>query len=229
MTLLAIESSTKVCSVVLADETRIIASREVVNGNQHAALLTKFMEEVLQEGAVSGKEIDAVAVSKGPGSYTGLRIGASAAKGICFACNIPLVAVSSLFAMARKAGYLCSPGDIVVPMIDARRMEVYREVYDHQMNLLESVEPVIINPESFDHYTRSGRVFIVGDGILKFGDTFAGRENILLIPEIYPQAEYLVQPAIERLQKGDADDLAYFEPLYVKDFAAGKPRVKGLL
>lgn len=229
MTILAIESSTKVCSVVLADERRIIASRELNDGNQHASLLTRFIGEVFHDGGISAKELDGVAVSRGPGSYTGLRIGVSAAKGICFACNVPLVAVSSLYAMAYFAKDLCSPGDVVVPMIDARRMEVYREVYDHQMNLLQSVEPVIIESDSFDSYTAAGSVFIVGDGILKFRETFAGIDRILLSPDIYPQAKYLVQPAIRRLQQGDKDDLAYFDPLYVKDFVAGKPRVKGLL
>ncbi len=229
MILLAIESSTSVCSVVLAENAEIITSREVKDGYQHARLLTRFIEEMLHETGLRGKDIGAVAVSRGPGSYTGLRIGVSAAKGICFAFNIPFVAVSALYAMALQVQSQCNPGDFVIPMIDARRMEVYREIYNHNIHLIQPVEPVIVDAGTFDSFADSGKVIIIGDGIAKFHDTFTLSQNIILKPEIFPQARFLLEPAIRLIEQDKTDDLAYFEPTYVKDFVAGKPRVKGLL
>jgi tRNA threonylcarbamoyladenosine biosynthesis protein TsaB len=226
--ILLIESSTTVCSVAIHDENGVMAIREVNDGYGHAALLTAFIGEVLEEAACRPNQLSAVAVSKGPGSYTGLRIGVSAAKGICFAHNIPLIGIMAIEAMAHFAAKQYADNDFLIPMIDARRMEVYTAIYQGAMHEVEPLHARIIGLNSFDHLLESGNLILIGGGASKCRDLFEADERIIIRDDILPSASLLGELAEHRLMNGVFENLAYFEPLYLKEFIAGKPRVKGL-
>lgn len=226
--LLAIESSTTICSVALSSDDTILASREINDGYRHASLLTHFIREVLEEAGFEASDLSAVAVSKGPGSYTGLRIGVSAAKGVCFACNIPLIGVTALEAIAWKLAADCLPDDLLMPMIDAGRMEVYTAVYDAGLQLLAPVEAKIIHPEILSHLRPDGNIILAGNGAAKCREMFSSNPHYIIKDEVLPSATLLVPPALTAFRMQRFENLAYFEPFYLKNFIAGKPRVKGL-
>jgi len=226
---LLVETSTRVCSAGIADENGMISIREDQSAQySHSSQITNFMEEVVKEAGITFSNLDAVAVSKGPGSYTGLRIGVSVAKGFCYALDIPLLSVNSLYAMARVAQRtLAEKPSFYIPMIDARRMEVYNAVLDPSLQPLRETMAEIIDGNSFSEYLEQGKVALFGDGAAKCRDTIT-HPNALFFDNIFPSATGLAEPAFEKLQKRDFEDVAYFEPFYLKDFVAGPPRVKGL-
>lgn len=226
--ILAIESSTTVCSVAICDGKKILAVREVNDGYKHASSLTVFIEEVLKEAECEALNLSAVAVSKGPGSYTGLRIGVSAAKGICFAHNIPLIGISAIEAMALFIKGQCQKNDLLIPMIDAGRMEVYTAVFSAEMVQIEPLQAKIINVESFNHLPENSRRILIGNGASKFKVLFEEDEKVIFREDIFPSATHLCAVAVNRFEHREFENLAYFEPLYLKEFIAGKPRVKGL-
>ncbi|MFO7721773.1 MAG: tRNA (adenosine(37)-N6)-threonylcarbamoyltransferase complex dimerization subunit type 1 TsaB [Bacteroidales bacterium] len=226
--ILAIESSTTVCSVAVCDQDKVLALREVNDGYKHAVLLTRFIEEVLKETGTAASDLDAVAVSKGPGSYTGLRIGVSAAKGICFAHRIPLIAVSALEGIALRLAAELTPQDVIIPMIDAGRMEVYASVWSGRMEEMEPLQARIISGDSFDHLMQSGSLVLAGNGASKCRGLFQGNPDVIIRDDILPSARWIHPLANNALKNHHFEDLAYFEPLYLKEFVAGKPRVKGL-
>ncbi len=222
-----IETSTRVCSVALAEDGNILESREKTDTFEHAKILHPFIREVMKGQQWS--KLDAIAVSEGPGSYTGLRIGVSAAKGLCYAENIPLIAVSTLQAMAMHAiDQLNDEQAFYVPMIDARRMEVYSAVYDVKGNPHKKVEAEIIDHNSFKECYARARVYYFGDGAAKCREAFSDQKNMIYHNGGFPSAEYMNKLAQRLLEKKDFRDVAYFEPFYLKDFIAGKPKVKGL-
>lgn len=202
--------------------------REIDEGYNHASLLTSFIDEVLQEADCSTEQISAVAVSKGPGSYTGLRIGVSAAKGVCYAGRIPLLGISSLEAIAWKLAPDYSSDDYIIPMIDAGRMEVYTAVFKTSREIFNPVEAKIIDLNSFDHFPHHSVKVLAGNGAAKFTGLFNGRDDIVIRDDILPSAELLCEPALAAFKEGRFEDVAYFVPMYIKEFIAGKPRVKGL-
>jgi tRNA threonylcarbamoyladenosine biosynthesis protein TsaB len=226
--ILAIESSATVCSVAVCEEEKVLAYREIGGGYHHAALLTTFVQEVLEESGSDTASLHAVAVSKGPGSYTGLRIGISVAKGICFSKNIPLIGISSLEAMALAVARQYTSTDMLITMLDAGRMEVYTMTWNGNMELLEPLKARVIEADSFDHLTDSSKIVLIGTGAGKLRDLLSHHTAIIFRDEIYPTAQLLVVPALKALKEQRFDDVAYFEPLYLKEFVAGKPRVKGL-
>lgn len=226
--ILLIESSTTVCSVAICNEDGAMAIREVNDGYNHAAMLTAFIGEVLEEAVCRPDQLSAVAVSKGPGSYTGLRIGVSAAKGVCFAHNIPLIGITAIEAMAHFAAKQYHESDFLIPMIDARRMEVYTAIYKGTMEEVEPLHSRIIGLNSFDHLPESGNLILIGGGASKCRDLFQSNEHIIIRDDILPSASLLGELAVRKLRNGAFESLAYFEPLYLKEFIAGKPRVKGL-
>lgn len=227
--LLLIESATKICSVALAQNSEILYVREDKSMEySHSSLLTSFIEEVISEAGIGFQSLDAVVVSKGPGSYTGLRIGVSAAKGICYAKDIPLVAVNTLKALAQVAhDSLENLPDYLVPMLDARRMEVYNAVFDPQLQTLRKTQAEIIHENSFSEYLANGKVAFFGDGAPKCMELIR-HPNAWFPDAITPSATGLLKEALRKFQNADFEDTAYFEPFYLKDFVAGKPRVKGL-
>jgi tRNA threonylcarbamoyladenosine biosynthesis protein TsaB len=220
--LLLIETSTEVCSVALSRGNCIVAEREIKEHKAHARVISTFIEEVLSEASSKIGECDAVVVSEGPGSYTGLRVGVSIAKGLCYGAGIPLVAVSSLELLAR----LCiaeeeTPGGnfCVVPMIDARRMEVYASVYDQDCKALAKTEAHILTEESFSLLLAAGPVIFTGDGAVKAQEVIKHQNAIFRIAGA--TARGMLLSALEKYKRAEFADVAYFEPFYLKDFIAG--------
>lgn len=236
--ILHIETTTKACSVGLSYDGQLIALRESVNREySHSSSLTVFMEEVMKEADRKPAEIDAVAVSHGPGSYTGLRIGVSAAKGFCYALDIPLIAVDTMQALTKTVirklnGHegLVAPAAIEAvfcPMIDARRMEVYYALYTYDLLLMQETKAEVIDANTFNKLLRDYKIFFFGDGAEKC-QRVINSCNAMFIDDIWPSAIGMPQEAERKYERGEFVDLAYFEPFYLKDFVAGKPKVKGL-
>ena len=212
--ILNIETATKNCSVAIAKNGETILCKEIAEeGYSHAEKLHVFIEELLKEAGVSFQELAAVAVSQGPGSYTGLRIGVSAAKGLCFALNIPLIAVDTLQTLASKAKI--AEGKII-PMLDARRMEVYSAVFNSDLEKERAIEAEIITEDSFKDYAET--LYFVGDCAEKCKSVLT-KENFVFLEDIkYPSANEMSAISYDKYQKSDTVDVAYFEPYYLKDF-----------
>lgn len=229
--ILSIETATPVCSVVLADGPDILGIRETAEKNSHSQVVSVFIDDILRENGIEPKDLSAVAVSMGPGSYTGLRIGVSTAKGLCYALNKPLIAIGTLDAMASgmrsMAGEDAALPLLYAPMIDARRMEVYTALFDAQGRKVRDTMAEIIDAGSFSEF-RSGHIICyAGDGAGKCMEVL-GPPHFRYIGDFTVSARYMVQPALEKFNGGLFEDTAYFEPYYLKDFVAGIPKVKGL-
>ena len=234
--ILCLETATPVCSVAINDGSKTLALRECKGQNAHSEKITIFIKEVLDEVGIGYSQLDAVAVSKGPGSYTGLRIGVSTAKGVCYAAGLPLMAVDTLHAMAygmrEKLGSKLQPGDLLVPMIDARRMEVYCAVFDAEMHRIKDTNAVVFD-ESFQLSTLIShlspkKLWLFGDGAPKLKELFKDNPKIQVVEDFAPSAAFMASLSAQALEVNDFVDVAYFEPFYLKDFVAGKPHVKGL-
>jgi len=226
--ILNIETATQRCSVGLARDGEIIAIRESDEKNIHASKVTVFSEEVCNEAGIEMNKLDAIAVSMGPGSYTGLRIGVSAAKGFCYALDIPLIAISTLQSMA--LGVSASEdkeGVIYCPMIDARRMEVYTALFDKHNQQLKDIEALIVDEHAFDAELQDHQIKYFGDGAEKCREVLEPK-GMIFLEDVKPSATSMAVIAAMKFNKGSFEDLAYFEPFYLKDFIAGVPKVKGL-
>jgi len=220
--LLLIETSTEVCSVALSRGGSIICSRSAKEPKSHARVIAPMVEEVLKDSSSSMGKCDAVVVSEGPGSYTGLRVGVSIAKGLCYGAGKPMIAVSSLELIARLvtsglADY--HKDDIIIPMIDARRMEVYMARYNTKCEQLTQTEAMVITEESFSKELSRGRVIFTGDGAPKCEKVIT-HPNALFVSQD-ANAIGMVIPALKKFNERDFVDVAYFEPFYLKDFVAG--------
>ncbi|MBR5855944.1 MAG: tRNA (adenosine(37)-N6)-threonylcarbamoyltransferase complex dimerization subunit type 1 TsaB [Bacteroidales bacterium] len=235
--ILLIETATESCSVALADDKKIIAEKYINEPKAHATLLAKYIKEILQENNMTLADCSAVAVSEGPGSYTGLRVGVSCAKGLCYGAEKPLVAVGTLAAIAQCA----LDNDIIiqeienkrknceekmplliVPMIDARRMEVYTSIFDEKGVELTATNAKILNEESFKEELDSAIVLFTGNGALKF-KPLINHPNAIFAEQL-PHATGMRIIADDLYNKKEFKDCAYFEPFYLKDFVAGKPK-----
>lgn len=218
--ILHLETSTKVCSACLALEGVVVALKEVQEKNfSHSENLTLFIEDILVEAKVQMKDIDAVAISEGPGSYTGLRIGTSTAKGICFALDIPLIVIPTLEIIANQ--YNPNDDKLIVPMIDARRMEVFYAIYNAQLRLLQETRAEEITEDFLIDHADSGVLF-VGDGAFKMEGFL--KENWSYIQESNISSSGMASLAYEKFKMQAFADTAYFEPFYLKDFIAGTPK-----
>ena len=227
--ILSIETGTNISSIALARDGELLALRESDKAHQHASQIGVFVDELLKENNITPEELQAVAVSKGPGSYTGLRIGVSFAKGLCYALNIPLIAVGSLRSLAEVAREDYEAGIIVgiedwttaklCPMIDARRMEVYTQVFDTQGQELTQVVAEIVTEESFGDFIGGNEFLIFGDGASKCTEVLPSKWRVKLI-NITPSARGLVKLAQQALDQKQTEDVAYFEPFYLKNFVA---------
>ena len=217
-TILCIETATKNCSVALSVNGKVIALQEDNPKNEpdkhfsHAEKLQGYITQVLEQANISKNDLQAIAVSKGPGSYTGLRIGVSTAKGLCYALDIPLLAISTLGSLARQVA-----GSVVVPMLDARRMEVYSAVFSSEMDQIRDLQAQIITQDSFNTYLDRGRVTFIGDGVEKF-EAVCTHPNAIFIKNALPSASQMAQIATLKFTQNDTQDVAYFEPYYLKDF-----------
>jgi tRNA threonylcarbamoyladenosine biosynthesis protein TsaB len=229
--ILHIETATQICSVALSENDTVIAEKSSNEKNAHSRVLTVFIDELLKSNGLSPQELDAVAVSMGPGSYTGLRIGVSTAKGLCYSLDKPLIAVSTLQAMAKgmeiKAGKQ-STETLFCPMIDARRMEVYSAIFDQSNNQTREILAEVIDENSFAGQLQTHQIIFAGDGAEKCKHLLSSNPNASFLDNFVPSAEYMAATALEKFGKRNFEDVAYFEPFYLKDFIAGTPKVKGL-
>ncbi len=222
--LLLIESSTQKCSVALASQGEIISFRETSELKAHAKMIAPFIVDLLKESGITIEECEAVAVSSGPGSYTGLRVGVSLAKGICFGANIPLISVCTLDILAMMGVEEGVPNDsLILPMIDARRMEVYGAKYNHLGERISEITPIILEENSFNtEFNDYPHILFIGDGVNKFKEILpAERAARSTFINTYPDVSGMITPAFNSLIKKEFEDKAYFEPFYLKEFVAG--------
>lgn len=222
--ILLIETATTTCSIALADNGHVIAVKELNESNIHASQITLFIEEVMFAAKKKYSELQAIAVSMGPGSYTGLRIGVSTAKGLCYALDIPLIAIDTIQAMA--SGILETVDfpatGLLIPMLDARRMEVYTGVYRKDLSIVEAVSAKIIDEDSFNEY-KNHELFLFGDGSDKFKDLFSDHKNIHFV-DFSTSASHLSSLALVKFNEAQFENVAYFEPFYLKDFLITSPK-----
>tara|TARA_B100000902_G_scaffold33841_1_gene40645 strand:- start:5175 stop:5849 length:675 start_codon:yes stop_codon:yes gene_type:complete len=219
--ILTIETTTKNCSVALFKDQELIKLKEEVSEKYtHAEKLTLFIKEVIGFSKINLQDIGAVAISKGPGSYTGLRIGTAIAKGLCYALEIPLISVSTLKAMAFS---MSEAGDYAFfcPMIDARRMEVFSAIYDKNFLELREVKSDVITQESYKELLKKGKILFFGNNILRFKEIIDDN-NAYFIDKVFPSAANLGILAYDIFKSNNFEDVAYFEPYYLKDFIIGK-------
>ncbi|ASV29469.1 tRNA (adenosine(37)-N6)-threonylcarbamoyltransferase complex dimerization subunit type 1 TsaB [Maribacter cobaltidurans] len=220
--ILNLETATTNCSVCLAKDGNLIAIRENNTPNySHAEQLHVFIQECLHEAKCSPNDLDAIAVSKGPGSYTGLRIGVSAAKGLCFALDVPLISIATLESMAsqlnlKERGY-------IIPVLDARRMEVYSAVFDSHLNEIRETQAEIIEEYSFHEYLKNNKVHFLGSGADKIRSTL-GHVNADFDIQCVPSSREMARLSHGKFKSRDFEDVAYFEPYYLKDFMVTKKK-----
>jgi tRNA threonylcarbamoyladenosine biosynthesis protein TsaB len=218
--ILHIETATDICSVVLADNGVVIAEKTSAPIRDHASSLAVFIDEILKENNIKPTALKAIAVSKGPGSYTGLRIGVSTAKGLCYALNIPLIAIATTQSMANQY-YLkhSNYNGYVVPLLDARRMEVYGAVYNQQLQEVHPIVAEILHNESFS-FQSEVNYMLIGSGAAKSISFFESKPNVTIDEQFSISAIGLVEPAFKAYQENAFEDVAYFEPFYLKDFVS---------
>jgi len=220
--ILHIEKATTVCSVALSENGKLLSLKEENKGLKHADNITLFIMHVLKESGKKITDLDAVALSSGPGSYTGLRIGTSTAKGLCYALDKPLISVSTLQSLTLNAILKISEESaLFCPMIDARRMEVFCAVYDHQLNETETPSSKIIDEDSFSALLKSRKIFFFGDGAEKCKPVLANQSNAVFIDNIYPSAAFMISIAEKKYLKKQFEDTALFVPFYLKEFVDG--------
>lgn len=225
--ILSIETATSVCSVSISNEDSIIYEKEETTGPSHASLLGRFVDDAVKFARNQNIKLDAVAVSCGPGSYTGLRIGVSEAKGLCFGLNIPLIAIDTLLIMAEGILHDNSIEEnlLLCPMIDARRMEVYAAIYNTKLEVVRDIQADIVDHETYLKYLDSNKVIFFGNGAEKCKESI-NHPNAIFIDSVYPQAVKMNRLAMDAYKKSDFEDVAYFEPFYLKEFVATTPRNK---
>ena len=222
MLILQIETATASCSAALAENGKTIAVKELNEKNIHAGSITLFIEDVMQQAGKAMKDLDAAAVSKGPGSYTGLRIGVSTAKGLCYALDIPLIAVNTLQAMAAGVASIADFDEkaFFCPMIDARRMEVYTCLYDLDMNEVVPPAAMILDENSFSNELRDNIILFCGNGSKKWQNLCMHTHAVFA--DVTQNVADLAESAAKKFGKGAFSDLAYTEPAYLKNFYTGK-------
>lgn len=224
MTLLLLETATQVCSVSLTRDGEVLASVRSDESNAHSSKLAVFINEVMERSSLEMKDIDAVCVSSGPGSYTGLRIGVSSAKGLCYALDIPLLSVPTLQNMANLF-FVQNPDydGLVCPMIDARRMECYTALFSREEQIRDTVAEVV-EQGIYDSFMDRGLVTFIGDGAEKTKPILAQHPNACYADDFQIDASGMATIAMEKLKKGEVEDVAYFEPFYLKDYVAKMPK-----
>lgn len=225
--ILCLETATNLCSVALCDDERVISLRESNDSKSHASLLTVYIGEVLKEQSLTASDLEAIAVSKGPGSYTGLRIGVSAAKGIAFGAAIPLIGIETTLSMfwgiRKNEQVKMEESTLFCPMLDARRMEVYYAVYNYSGNKIKDVSAEVITENSFSDIPQPGKIVFFGDGAAKCKDLIR-RKNVFFADNFKISAAHMHIPAVDAFKKKKFEDVAYFEPFYLKDFITSVPR-----
>ncbi len=221
--ILNIETTTKNCSVSLAENGKLLALKELNEGSySHAEHLHSFIDLVLKKANKNYTDLSAIAVSKGPGSYTGLRIGVSAAKGFSFSLDIPLISIDTLEGLAHS---VLANEAVIIPILDARRMEVYQAVFNTNFEQIEKTKAQVVVENTYDSYLKSSKVFFVGDAVAKV-KTIITHANAVFVENTYPSAKEMVSLSYKKFKEDDFEDVAYFEPYYLKDFIAVKSTKK---
>jgi len=226
--IICLETATNLCSVALCDSTGVISLRESSESKSHASMLTVFIEEILKDHGIRARDLEAIAVSKGPGSYTGLRIGVSVAKGIAYGASIPLIGIETTLSMfwgiSGSRNYIrdFDINSLFCPMLDARRMEVYYAIYNSVGNKVKDISAEIVNEETFINFPESQKIIFFGDGATKCKEVI-NRKNAFFV-DFMISAAHMHRPVLQALKDHHFEDVAYFEPLYLKDFITSKPR-----
>ncbi len=221
--ILNIETSTKKCSVSISKNGKVIALQELNQENySHSEKLHLFIQKVIEDAGISISDLSAIAVSKGPGSYTGLRIGVSTAKGLCFALEIPLISVSTLQALALQVQ---EEKGVIIPLLDARRMEVYSAVFSVENQQVREIKAEVIDENSFEEYLENQQVYFLGDGANKCKEIIL-HSNTNFIDDALPSAKEMAVLSYQKWQQKDFEDVAYFEPFYLKDFVVTRSKKK---
>jgi tRNA threonylcarbamoyladenosine biosynthesis protein TsaB len=221
--ILSLETSTYVCSIALHRDNELLTTFEFYLPQSHSNVLATSLDFILNACGIKIADLSAVAISMGPGSYTGLRIGTSTAKGFCYAMDIPLIAVGTLEAMCQQVIPWLKADDCLVPMIDARRMEVYTMIRTASGKIIEPVCPKVIDESTFDELSNNAKLFLFGNGMTKFKDMFKNKSGIHFIDDIHPLARNIGELAYQKLLENDFEDLETFEPFYLKEFYFRKP------
>ncbi|MDF0716884.1 tRNA (adenosine(37)-N6)-threonylcarbamoyltransferase complex dimerization subunit type 1 TsaB [Muricauda sp. 334s03] len=222
--ILHLETATTNCSVSISKDDEIVVLKENNAASySHSEQLHLFIKEALEEASLSFSDLDAVAISKGPGSYTGLRIGVSSAKGLCFSLDLPLISVPTLQSMAHQLQL--KSDELVIPVLDARRMEVYSCVYDAAYKEVRDTRAEVINEESFTEYVSGNKVYIVGSGAEKCRGVLQ-HPNFVFDVSVVPSAKDMAPIAFKKYEAGQFEDVAYFEPYYLKDFVLQQKKKK---
>lgn len=221
--ILQIDTATETCSISVSLDGKTIGNIEASEPNLHASKLTVFIDQLLKSLNISYSELSAVCVSKGPGSYTGLRIGVSTAKGLCYALDIPLLSINTLEMMYLGYDKSNTNNNLFIPMLDARRMEVYLKIYNSDGQDLLQTEARIIEENSFDGYTDK-KIVLFGSGAKKLKELFSQKSNISINEDFQHSSSYMSAIAYEKYKNKDIEDLIYFEPFYLKEFIAILPK-----
>ncbi|NJN43018.1 MAG: tRNA (adenosine(37)-N6)-threonylcarbamoyltransferase complex dimerization subunit type 1 TsaB [Flammeovirgaceae bacterium] len=221
--ILNIETSSSGCSIALHNKGELMAFTELNQPQSAASRLAVMINDILNLNGLKAKSLDAVAVSKGPGSYTGLRIGVSTAKGMCLAVKIPLISVDTLPLMARQVAPLYSGDFLFCPMLDARRMEVYTMLLNSKFDILEKVNAKVLDENSYDEWLTKNRILFFGDGSTKYIDVLKN-ERAVFIPDVKPSAAKMGEVSFLKFANNEFEDLRTFEPFYLKDFVVKKPK-----
>ena len=217
--ILNIETATTNCSVSLSKDGETLVLKEDYNNSySHAERLHVYIEDVLKTANIESSDLDAIAISKGPGSYTGLRIGVSAAKGLCYALDKPLISIFTLEALAHQINIVKG---IIVPMLDARRMEVYSAIFDSEYNQIRDTQAQIIDETSFNEYLEKSKVYFIGNGVEKTKNVIS-HPNANFVEDKLPSAKEMSILAFNKYRKKKFENVAYFEPYYLKDFISLK-------
>lgn len=219
--ILNIETATTMCSVSFANNGELIACKEIDNGYTHAENLHVFINDLLIQEKVMPSRLDAIAVGSGPGSYTGLRIGVSTAKGLAYSLQKPLIAVNTLSTMALAAKEKLNSDTLLCPMLDARRMEVYCAVFDKDLNAIKETSAQIITEENLDYFALNKPMTFFGDGMPKCKSLLQNLPEASFVEEVVPSSKQLAKLSYEKFKQQQFEDVAYFEPFYLKDFMIG--------
>ena len=222
--ILNIETSTTVCSIAIGVDGKVVSVNEINDGYSHAEEIEGLVSISLKDANLEMADLDAISVSKGPGSYTGLRIGVSLAKGLCFGLSIPLISVPTLGSMAYHPKLEKYKNELRVPMLDARRMEVYSCVLTPQLEIVSETEAVVIDEKSYENYLRNNEVVFFGPGMEKCKKELSVHQGAKFQDDIMPSAQQMVSVSDEKYRESEFEDVAYFEPFYLKNFVAGKPK-----
>lgn len=232
ITILSIETATTICSVAIHRDGKIMVSADLYSEKSHSGALAILIEQLLAHCDLNFKDLNAIAVSSGPGSYTGLRIGLSTAKGLCYALNIPLIAVSSLDAMAYQVMNIVIADDktLFVPMLDARRMEVFYKILNRNFEDVKSLSNLILEEDSFDEFTSDyDAILLFGNGAPKAKELMNDKPKVRILEDVNPSASFLGVLAFQKFERGHFEDLAYFEPNYGKEFYSPVSKKKSFL